>query len=198
MFTQTTGGNDESVVPIRVQLSTFSALHLSSGAALFVVLGRSTIDGKLVISFSDSNASLIRAPKAWVIELNEIETGSHNTLAAVAANLTAQTILSTATHYNQVIVHECTTTLATVLSHQALERDTLVRYTSSTANDNHEVTSIHKNASISTLKKLLPRQQFLLVDLSDGGSQALRQSVPTASVVTNTDDFFFSSLQQLS
>ena len=160
------GKSPGNSVVIQVECSILSSIRLSSSSYYFVVFGSTTLTGEKVCAISETNASRVEVPAAWVAVCNT-PSSNEALILTIAYSLLAQYLLSLGVSGQTLVVHEPDLQLASILREYALQKGLDLLLTTSIPNPSEaSLVFIHPLCSQRDLKFILPKNISAFVDFS--------------------------------
>lgn len=158
-----------NTISLKVTHSLISPIQISTTSSLYLVLGMNLKTQKLVLAFSETNASTVQAPSEWASDC-EIPAGREaETLRLAGYYLVAQAIVPTDYPRTTVLIHEPDLEMTSILSKLASERNLKVRFTThipEKANLAGPWTFIHPLSTNDDIKQSLPHDISVFFDLA--------------------------------
>ncbi|KAH7311468.1 hypothetical protein B0I35DRAFT_481428 [Stachybotrys elegans] len=150
---------------VDVTHSLVASIRAAGSGYLFLALGRARKNKERVVAFSTANASVI-ATSTHVRIPSSIPAGSESQfLCLVAAHLAAEEALRGVRPGDSVMVHEPEGHLKTIFGEKAQEKRITLKFTSVRPGNAH-CTVIQPNAPQRVLRRLIPEDVSLFLDLS--------------------------------
>lgn len=169
-------------VTLQVKQSLLQAIKVCESGYFTLSAGIDAETGQQLVVLADTAVeSQLRVPSEWTVQLKNKSNNINSLLVALAAHLLAQTILATAPRSGTVVVHEADETLKDTLDRQAAVEGVRVVFT--TAKKNKTASPyifVHEKLPVRMVRKLLPRDVSLLVDLfpKSACSDLIARSLP--------------------
>ena len=171
-----------SHLDVMLEYSLTSAIQTLSGHS-YLVVGKSALDQHLVVALTDSLASRIRAPIAHVLFLPNAQRDTTQILLILAHQLIVECLLSKVNSGDSIWIHEPGELMSGLLGTACHHKGIMVTYTSSKAEPESPFIFVHSYATEHDIRKLMPSDVSLFVDLSARGLETLGARI--ASVLPN-------------
>ena len=171
-----------SHLDVILEYSMSTAIQTFTGHS-YLVAGRSTIDQQLVLALTDSLASRIRVPIAHVLSLPSAQCDMTRVLLILAHQLIVECLLSKVDPGDCIWTHEPGELWSDIISKACRRKGASVIYTTSKAEPEPPFTFVHSYATEHDIRKLMPSDVSLFLDLSARGRETLGTRI--ASVLPN-------------
>ncbi|KAF4339693.1 polyketide synthase [Fusarium beomiforme] len=159
-------------VTLQVEQSLLQVFKIHNSGYFTLVVGAEVGTGQRLLALADTAVeSQVRVPIEWTVHLSvSKEEDAGTSIGSVAAYLLAQTILAAAPRSGTILVHEADKLLKDALEREADREDLQVVFTTATKNradvdSSSPYVFIHEKLPVRLVRKLLPRNISLLVDL---------------------------------
>ena len=171
-----------SHLDVILEYSLTSAIQTLSGH-FYLVTGKSALDQRLVVALTDSLASTTRAPIAHVLSLPKAQYDTTQNLLILAHQLIVEFLLSNVDSGDSIWIHEPGEPMSDIIGKACCQKGIMVTYNSSKAGPESPLTFVHSYATEHDIRKLMPSNISLFVDLSATGRETLGARI--ASVLPN-------------
>ena len=160
----------------------------------YLVAGKSALDQHLVVALTDSLASRIRAPISHVLSLPNAQCDPTQILLILAHQLVVECLLSKVDSGDRIWIHEPGELMSEIIGEACCQEGIKVTYTSSKAEPESLLTFVHPYATEHDIRKLMPSDVSLFVDLSARGRENLGPRIasvlPDICQVVNAETLF--------
>ncbi|KAL2048919.1 hypothetical protein ABVK25_010772 [Lepraria finkii] len=156
---------DVNCINIEVTFSTVSSIKTLAGRGYFVI-GRIPNEHSIVLAITDSLASKIRVPMAQVVRCSSAESECSQLLSLFIHHLLSEYLLSRVHPGQTLLVHEPGAFLSSTLRRMAEDRDIRLICTSVNVEGHPSSLVIHPYATDHEVKRVVPDNVSLFVNLS--------------------------------
>ena len=170
-------------VDVKLEYSLISANQTLTGHS-YLVAGKSALDQHLVVALTDSLASRIRAPIAHVLSSPNAHCDTTQILLILAHQLIVEYLLAKVNSGDRIWIHEPGELMSDIIGKACCQKGVPVTFTSSKPEAESPFTFVHSYATEHDIRKLLPSDLSLFVDLSARGREILGARI--ASVLPNS------------
>ncbi|KAL9073760.1 MAG: hypothetical protein Q9157_004639 [Trypethelium eluteriae] len=152
---------------IKVSHSLSSCIKISPNCYLFPVIGEVDANGKTVFALSSTNSSIITVSESWTIQVKDLAERKPEALLVACGQILAKAISSSVPENSSVLIHEPPLWLTSALRAEAKHKILRLLLTTSTHSSSDSFdTIIHAQASSRDIRKLVPSDVTLFMDLS--------------------------------
>lgn len=178
-------------VSIKVEQSLLQSVKVGEAGYFTLLAGTESETGELLLAFADCPLeSTVTVPIEWT---SRVAASSVTTtmLEAIAANLIAKTISASRPGFGSLVVHEASPLIRDALVKELANAGTQVIFTSASndATKNHGLVFVHENLPARLVKKLLPKDASLFIDLSPTQMKLINSCLPANTVCATLKDF---------
>ncbi|CAO2648218.1 Nn.00g074850.m01.CDS01 [Neocucurbitaria sp. VM-36] len=187
---------DSDVTSIQVSHFLLQSIEVEAFGKLMLCAGVDSSTGEQLLALSPSMESRPTVPVDWTVPLPHNGGSLAGIIAAVAAELVANKILTLATFTGTIVIHEPTSLLVDTLKQQAQNHPIRIVFsTSIKERAQHKWLYIPQNLPQRLVKKALPESTTIFIDLSyTTGSiatgQLIRKSLPKSCIVHSFDSLY--------
>lgn len=186
-------GSGKKQITIQLQQSLLQSIKIHNVGFFNLCAGTEVDSGEGVLAFIDAPVeSTIHIPMEWSIKVPEANNMA-STMVQVAAYILAQSIIAATPRFGTLIVHEGDPVLTKAIDKEAAKEGVQVAFTtaSKAVKKDHAVLFIHNKLPTRLVRKLLPQDVSLFVNLAPASpvTELLASCLPRHTATATVTDF---------